>query len=122
MSPFQVSVSMKVARVLAVVAAIGATGGLAGCEPFSSLTYTVPEVSWYRAGVGYDQFVADRHACVLYARSTVSRGSVFGNVKQSADIVPESTYVPCMRSKGYKQDPEGFKAPPDDPILMSPDS
>jgi hypothetical protein len=88
---------------------------LAGCADEN------PTVRWSRPDTAYDQFVADRDACV---RQTLDRSHAFMLAGQRyggrSDVLDAGLFVPCMTARGYKEDPKGYAVPPGDEMPMSP--
>jgi len=88
---------------------------LAGCAE------DVPTVRWSKPGATYDQFVADRAACVSEAReesqSFLLGGARYGGRKDALDA---GRFVPCMIARGYARDPNGYAAPPGDELPLTP--
>lgn len=88
---------------------------LAGCA------HTLPTVRWAKPGAGYDAFTADRAACVDYTRAGQQpfylAGAHFGG---RPDALDSGLFFSCMAARGWRKDPRGFAAPPDDAFPLSP--
>ena len=83
----------------------------------------VPTVRWAKQGATFDQFVADRDACVEQTRQEtrpfILAGQPYGE-KSRGLVLDASRFVPCMNARGYHQDPKGFAAPSGDEIPLGP--
>ena len=101
-------------RIQAVILALAALT-LAGCAE------DVPTIRWSKPDTSYDQFVQDRAACADEAREQ-SRPFYVGGERHAgrSDAVDSGIFFPCMADRGYRQDPKGFAAPPDDVFPLSP--
>jgi hypothetical protein len=81
----------------------------------------LPNVKWSKPGATYDEFVADRKACAKQAREEAQPFFVAGQrYAGRSDAVDSGRFFPCMTALGYRQDPAGFAAPPDDVFPLSP--
>ena len=91
---------------------------LAGC-----VDYGVPTVRWAKPGATYDQFVADREACVEQTREETRpfmlSGQRYGETTNGL-VLDSSRFIPCMNARGYSRDPKGFAAPPGDELPLAP--
>jgi len=94
---------------------LGVVLALAGCAE------DVPTMKWSRPGATYEQFVAERAACVEQSRAQSQSfylgGSRYGGKK---DVLDSGSFLPCMRERGYAPDPNGYAAPPGDELPLSP--
>ncbi len=102
---------MRTSSVVLMIAGLA----LAGCAD------ELPSVRWSRPGATYDQFVQDRAACVTEARAE-SEPFILGGARYAGkrDVLDSSVFVPCMAARGYRQDPQGFAAPPGDELPLAP--
>jgi len=100
-------------KVIALVFAVGAALVLESCA-----TAPPPVFRWSKAGATYQQFLQDRYACILQARTNTSSAFVYGSTgaAQSGQTISASIFLPCMAAKGYMQDANGF-APPDGGVV-----
>ena len=91
---------------------------LAGCADDEA-----PSVHWSKPGASYDQFVADREACVKQTlqetRPFVLGGQSYGE-HRNQPVLDSSRFFPCMAERGYSRDPNGFAVPPGDEIPLAP--
>lgn len=88
---------------------------LAGCADEN------PTVRWSRPATTYDQFVADRQACVQQTLDE-SHPFLLGGERYGgrSGVLDAGLFVPCMTNRGYRQDPKGYAAPPGDEMPISP--
>jgi hypothetical protein len=102
---------MQISGVALALAALA----LAGCAE------DLPTVKWSKPGATYDEFVTDREACAKQAREQ-SEPFYFAGQRYAGrpDAVDSGQFFPCMTQRGYRQDPNGFAAPPDDKFPLSP--
>ncbi|HEY2446754.1 MAG TPA: hypothetical protein VGI20_13545 [Rhizomicrobium sp.] len=81
----------------------------------------VPVVRWSRPGASYDQFVADRAACVKETREQSAPffigGAPYGNRRS---LLNTDLFVSCMSRHGFSRDPKGFAAPPGEEVPLGP--
>jgi hypothetical protein len=91
---------------------------LAGC-----VDYGIPTVRWSKPGGTYDEFVADRAACVektrRESRPFILGGQQYGETTRGL-VLDSSRFIPCMTAHGYSRDPKGFAAPPGDELPLAP--
>jgi len=94
---------------------LGAALMLAACAE------DVPTMTWSKPGATYDEFVADRAACVAQSKAD-SRTYYVGGVRYrgNPDALDSGIFLPCMHDHGYSVDPKGFAAPPGEEIPLSP--
>ena len=94
---------------------IGAALTLAACAE------DVPTVKWSKPGATYDQFVADRTACVAQSRAA-SKTYYIAGVRHNGkpNVLDAGVFIPCMHDHGYSPDPSGYAAPRGDEMPMSP--
>ena len=81
----------------------------------------VPTMKWSKPGASYEEFVAERSACVQ--QSQAQSGTYFiGGVRYSGkkDVLDSGVFLPCMRDHGYTPDPKGYAAPPGDELPLAP--
>lgn len=99
---------------ISIVCALAALA-LAGCAE------DVPTVRWSKPGATFDQFTQDRAACASQAREQ-SQPFYVGGARYAgrSDAVDSGLFFPCMSARGYRQDPNGFAAPPDDAFALFP--
>jgi hypothetical protein len=97
------------------VFALGAALTLAACAE------DVPTMKWSKPGATYEQFVADRAACVEQSRAA-SKTYYIGGVRYSGkpNVLDSGIFLPCMHDHGYTAGPNGFAAPPGDEIPLGP--
>jgi hypothetical protein len=81
----------------------------------------VPVVKWSRPGATYEQFVADRAACVDQTRES-SEPYFIGGVHYGnrTDMLNTDQFLKCMARRGYARDPKGYAAPPGDEVPLGP--
>ena len=101
-------------RIAGVVLAF-ATLALCGCAD------DLPSVKWSKPGASYDAFVKDRQDCAGQARAQSQPFYVAGQRHAGrSDAVDSGLFFPCMAARGWRQDPNGYAAPPDDAFALSP--
>jgi len=86
-----------------------------GCASAPTKPFT-----WAKAGATYDDFLKDRYACIQDARGRASSAYAQGSfgAANSRDVVNVNIFKPCMASKGYRLDPNGFPPPPGGEVWM----
>jgi hypothetical protein len=97
------------------ILALGAALVLAACVE------DVPTMKWSKPGATYEQFVADRAACVTQSRAA-SKTYYIAGVRYSGkpNVLDAGIFLPCMQDHGYSADPKGYTAPSGDEMPMSP--
>jgi hypothetical protein len=97
------------------ILALGAALVLAACVE------DVPTMKWSKPGAAYEQFVADRAACVAQSQAA-SKTYYIGGVRYRGkrNVLDAGIFLPCMHDHGYLPDPNGYAAPPGDEMPMSP--
>lgn len=80
-------------------------------------------VRWSKPGASYDQFAADRAACVAQThaetRPFMLGGQRYGETRNQP-VLDASVFFPCMAARGYTRDPNGFAAPPGEQLPLAP--
>jgi hypothetical protein len=96
-------------RPLLIVTMVTMLAAVWACAP-----QPVPIHHWSKPGATYDEFLKDRYACILDARSTASGAFVESGLgaAQSGEVVNSSIFLPCMASHGYTEDLTGPFGPP----------
>lgn len=83
----------------------------------------VPTVRWSKPGATYDEFVADRAACVERTRRETRPfmlgGQRYGETTNGL-VLDSNRFIPCMTARGYSRDPKGFAAPPGEELPLAP--
>lgn len=97
-------------RPLAALA-FGGLVAVAGCA--SPAMTPPPVILWAKPGATYDDYLKDRYACILDARTQVSSGYVYegAGALQSGQAISKQVAMACMAAHGWVQSPTGF-APP----------
>jgi hypothetical protein len=97
------------------VAALAAALVLAACAE------DVPTMKWSKPGTSYEEFVADRTACVQQSKEQ-STTYYLGGVRYSGkpNVLDAGVFLPCMHERGYAPDPKGYAAPPGDELPLGP--
>jgi hypothetical protein len=101
--------------MLRLVWLFGVALALAGCAE------DAPTMKWSKPGATYEQFVADRAACVAQSAAQSSTFYLGGvRYRGNSNVLDAGVFLPCMHDHGYAQDPRGYAAPPGDEIPLSP--
>jgi hypothetical protein len=81
----------------------------------------VPTMKWSKPGGTYEEFVADRQACVEESQAQAKTFYLNG-VRYSGkrDVLDSGTFLPCMHEHGYSPDPNGYAAPPGEEMPLAP--
>ncbi|HEX3430126.1 MAG TPA: hypothetical protein VHT03_04500 [Rhizomicrobium sp.] len=81
----------------------------------------VPTMKWSKPGATYDEFVADRAACVQLSKAQ-SKTYYVGGVRYTGNrnALDSGAFLPCMHDRGYAPDPKGYAAPPGEEMPLSP--
>ena len=81
----------------------------------------VPTMKWSKPGATYEEFVADRAACVQESQAQ-SKTYYLGGVRYSGkkNVLDSGVFLPCMNEHGYAPDPKGYAAPPGEEMPLSP--
>ena len=97
------------------VLALGAVLALVACAE------DVPTMKWSKPGASYEEFEADRTACVEQSHAA-SKTYYLGGVRYSGkpNVLDAGIFLPCMHDHGYALDPKGYAAPPGDEMPLSP--
>jgi hypothetical protein len=97
------------------ILALGAALVLAACAE------DVPTMKWSKPGATYEEFVADRAACVAQSKAR-SQTYYIGGVRYRGkpNVLDAGVFLPCMHDHGYAPDPKGYAAPPGDEMPLSP--
>lgn len=87
----------------------------------ASCAENLPTVKWSKSDSTYDQFVLDHAACVTETREHSEPFYVAGQrYAGRSDALDSGLFFSCMNTRGYRQDPKGFEAPPEDRFPLSP--
>jgi hypothetical protein len=97
------------------------TGVLLAVLVLAACADDVPVVKWSRPGATYEQFVADRGACVDQTRES-SKPYFIGGVHYGnrTDMLNTDQFQKCMTRHGFTRDPKGYAAPPGDEVPLGP--
>ncbi len=81
----------------------------------------VPTMKWSKPGASYEEFVADRAACVQLSQQQ-SKTYYISGVRYSGkkNVLDSGVFLPCMHDHGYAPDPKGYAAPPGDEMPLAP--
>ena len=80
-----------------------------------------PTMKWSKPGAAYEDFVADRAACVEESKAQ-SKTYYLGGVRYSGkpNVLNPGVFLPCMHDRGYVPDPKGYAAPPGEEMPLGP--
>lgn len=95
---------------------------LCGCSWLG--IFQADSLHWYKPGATYKEYLDVRRVCILEAREMVSpRGTVTtdNSLTQKGEAIRSSDFIPCMKSRGYVVDPNGF-GPPGDTVFVDPNN
>jgi hypothetical protein len=78
-------------------------------------------MKWSKPGASYEEFVADRRACVeesqAQAKTFYLNGVRYGS---NPNVLDPGAFLPCMHGHGYSPDPNGYAAPPREEMPVGP--
>jgi hypothetical protein len=81
----------------------------------------VPTMKWSKPGASYEEFVADRRACVVESQAQ-AKAFYLNGVRYSgnSNVLDPGAFLPCMQGHGYSADPNGYAAPPGEEMPVGP--
>jgi len=96
-----------------VVAGLAFFGGLAVAGCTRPAEPSPPVALWAKPNATYNDYLKDRYACILDARTQVSSGYVYegSGALNSGQVISKQVAIACMAAQGWVESPTGF-APP----------
>ena len=73
---------------------------------------------WARADATAKSFLADHLACRGEAKSPALHSNPIGGAMSSDPLEESRKYESCMKTRGYREDPNGFAAPETAAIVL----
>jgi hypothetical protein len=94
---------------------------LAVAVAVASCAEDVPTMRWAKPGASYEEFVADREACVQQSKAQSGTYYIGGvRYRGNPHVLDPGVFLPCMHARGYAADPKGYAAPPGEEIPLGP--